>query len=88
MSNDFFTEEKKSTVNKWTQFKDLMKLFGKIYICTIKKHKISEKNWNAVTPLLPSIDACCVRCGYPFTITLEENDKLIARSKYPDEGGF
>ena len=76
-----------STESKWTEFKDLMKLFGKFIICGVKKHTISDKDWDSVTPLLPEVDACCTRCGYPFTI-FREDGKLKARSKYSDEGGY
>lgn len=71
-----------------TEIKDLLKLFWKFSICDIKKHKLSDKDWDSVTPLLPEVDACCVRCGFPFTIYIEkETGDLKARAKY-DDGGF
>ncbi len=66
---------------------DLLKLFWNFQICALKKHIISDKDWESLTPLLPEIDACCTRCGYPFTIYLDEKGKTHAKSKY-DDGGF
>ena len=67
---------------------DILKLFWKMSICIFKKHKVSDKDWNMLTPLLPEIDANCVRCGFPFIISLEKDGKYKSREKYPDEGGF
>lgn len=66
---------------------DIVKLFWNFNICMIKKHTISNKDWNSLTPLLPEIDACCTRCGYPFIIYLDEKGKTRSKPKY-DEGGF
>ena len=70
--------------------KDFLKQFWNFNVCSIKKHIISDKDWDTITPLLPEVDARCVRCGYPFTIFRDEKDgKLKARYKYLyDEGGF
>lgn len=72
-----------------TEIIDLLKLFWNFTICDIKKHELSDKDWDSCTPLLPEVDACCVRCGYPFTIYRDKKTgKLKARSKYELEGGF
>ena len=55
--------------------------------CIFKKHTISYKDWDSLTPLLPTIDAQCTRCGYPFILYLDENRKKRAKPMY-DDGGF
>lgn len=65
--------------------KSALKLYWNM--CIFFKHIISDKDWNSLTPLLPEIDANCTRCGYPFTIYLDEDGEIRHKSKY-DEGGF
>ncbi len=65
----------------------MIKLFWNFNICALKKHTISDKDWDSLTPLLPEIDAQCTRCGYPFVIYMDKKKKLHAKAKY-DDGGF
>ena len=66
---------------------DAIKLFWNMHVCVFKKHNISDKDWNSLTPLLPTIDAQCTRCGYPFTLYLDKDGEKRGKSKYND-GGF
>ena len=65
----------------------MLKLFWNMQLCILFKHIISDKDWNALTPLLPTIDATCTRCGYPFIIYLDEDGKERSKPMY-DDGGF
>ena len=66
---------------------DMLKLFWNMQICILFKHIISDKDWDTLTPLLPEIDAHCIRCGYPFIIYLDEGGKERSKPMY-DDGGF
>lgn len=67
---------------------DMIKLFWNMGICVTFKHIISEKDWNTLTPLLPSINANCTRCGFPFILYLNKDGEKWAKAMYEDPGGF
>jgi len=60
---------------------NLLKLWWNMHVCALKKHIISDKDWETLTPLLPEIDARCIRCGYPFTIYLDKKGKTHSKPK-------